>query len=82
MPQATTELQNRWGGLNGIGDDKAIAFLEGRGFRMEHFCWKRPHPGYEISEEEWSAIDFLIQEWDYGSIIDDPQPQNERTEGK
>lgn len=68
MPQATEELREKWGGHEGVGEDKAIAHLETRGYvLMRGNAWCRPEK-LEPSQEDLEAIDFLFQEWDYGGV--------------
>lgn len=64
MPQATPKLRQRWG----IAPEKAMNFLEKRGFKLtKEWDWIVPH---EPDEKEESAIMFLIQEWDFGGPVD------------
>jgi hypothetical protein len=66
MPSASDELRAEWGGQDGIGEDKAMAFLKEKGWHLSE-TWYYNHPtGHEPTEEEWRALDFLIQEWDFG----------------
>ena len=61
MPQATKELRDEWG----IDPSKAVDHLEKKGFTIDSdFCIIDPE-GYEPTEEDFRAIDFLIQEWDF-----------------
>lgn len=65
MPQASEELREKWG----IDEQKASKFLESHGFKLTKDCqWQAP-PEHTITEEEWSAIEFLIDEWDFGSLV-------------
>jgi hypothetical protein len=59
MPQASRELQERWG-----TDWNAIHQLR-RNFTQENGII-RPMPGYTPTEEDLSAVDYLVAEWDYG----------------
>lgn len=69
MPQAEDGLRERWGGQEGVGTEKAIAFLESHGFVLTSgFCWSHP-TGKVRTPEECSAADFLIQEWDFGGFV-------------
>lgn len=71
MPQASNELRARWGGFQGVGEDKAEAFLTDHGFILtDHWSWISPKPEVEVTEDEWSAMDFLVYEWDYGWLAD------------
>jgi hypothetical protein len=74
MPQATLEQRKRWGGALGVGEDKAEAFLEERGWVLtRQWQWVPPTLGYYASDEEHEAIAFLIDEWDYGGIVRGPR---------
>ena len=65
MPQATSELTEKW---DGPSDEKAIAHLRSKGFRYtKHWEWIPP-VDYRPTEEDVSAIMFLIQEWDWGGL--------------
>jgi len=64
MPSATKELQDKWG-----DDSNAIQFLEAAGFVLNReFDWTAPKPISEMTKEEWSAVMYLITEWDYGGV--------------
>lgn len=72
MPQATEELRQRW---DGPCEDKAMGHLLNRGYRLDAgYCW-HPPKGVTPTEEDFSAAEFLIQEWDFGWII--VQPAND-----
>lgn len=60
MPQATEELRAQWPG----GDTEAWAHLAKSGFIDDEGLIKAPS-GYEPTERDYSAIDYLCQEWDY-----------------
>lgn len=66
MPQAEEWLRNKWG----IMDGPAIEFLESRGFKLtREWCWTHPCPEhYQPTDEEYEAVIFLIDEWDFGPI--------------
>jgi hypothetical protein len=64
MPTATDELRAEWG----IGDEKAMEHLRGRGFVLHRdWSWSRPASG-EVTDEDRRAISFLIQEWDMDGL--------------
>ena len=64
MPQSSDRLRKLWGGVDGIGDDKAIAFLESKGWEQKPTgMWRRPDN--DTSGEELDALQFLIEEWDH-----------------
>lgn len=68
MPQATRELRARW---DGPGFEKALDFLRERGYRLTgDWCWVPPTNSPTIPEDEESAIQFMIEEWDYGGWIE------------
>ena len=70
MPQATTELTEEWAGPS---DATAIEYLENRGFVLTRdWCWI-PTAGHVVSDKDRRAAMFLIQEWDYGGIIEPPE---------
>lgn len=74
MPQASPELRAEWPD----GDGQAISFLEGRGYKLtKQWEWIKPSPAHEVTPREWSAIDYLIHEWDFGDVIQ----QLDRDEG-
>jgi hypothetical protein len=69
MPQATEALTKKWGGAQGIGEDKAMGYLQSRGFVLtKGWEWKKPRKNYQLTDDEVEAICFLIQEWDFGGI--------------
>jgi hypothetical protein len=67
MPQASDELRKwrRWGKLGSIGAHKPMrqsyVLTEGWG-------WRKPSPSHVVSAEEADAIQFLIDEWDFGGL--------------
>lgn len=64
MPSSTPERQNRW-----ETDDRAIRFLEARGFVLNrNWTWSCA-VGYEPSWLEQDAIIYLIEEWDFGGLL-------------
>jgi hypothetical protein len=63
MPQSSEEMRARWGGEQGVGEDKALAFLKKHG-------WKEVANGYMLpsdgaTDEQWDAMQFLVEEWDF-----------------
>lgn len=72
MPQASDELRNimdKWFG-DGIDDYAPRQFLYARGYILTNdWCWKPPARFHTISQEEYTCMLFLVQEWDYGGII-------------
>lgn len=68
MPQATDELRARWGGEQGVGEDKAYHHLSKLGFTMPGGRIKLPNGGFDFkadTTDTWGAIEFLCDEWDY-----------------
>jgi hypothetical protein len=63
MPSASPELQAEWPGY----DAEAIAHLKAAGFKLNgNWTWKLPNPGYKLTDRDFSAIRYLIDEWDFG----------------
>ncbi len=68
MPQATDEQRRLWGENGGVGEGKAIQYLNNAGYILRrNWTWQKPE-GHIPTEEEIGAIDFLIDEWDFGGI--------------
>lgn len=65
MPQATEEQRAEW---NGPSDETATKFLVDAGYRLTPAWTWTPPVGHAPTEREWSAIDFLIDEWDFGGL--------------
>jgi hypothetical protein len=64
MPQATRELQEKWDHDKQM-DAKAYDHLRSKDFQLSTGMIIAP-PGYTPTDEDYSAIDYLCQEWDYG----------------
>lgn len=65
MPTASDEQRARWPGW----DAEAIDFLESAGYRMtKRYGWLMPKDRSTPTERELDAIDYLVNEWDYGGI--------------
>ncbi len=65
MPSASRELQEKWEDQN--GNEKATAFLLGRGFRLtQGWKWERAQ---KPDAEADSAIEFMFREFDYGGWV-------------
>jgi len=63
MPQASDELRAKW------DDSSAIEYLEKRGYKLtKNWTWKLPSVGHKITEEESSAIGYLVSEWDFAGV--------------
>lgn len=71
MPQASDELRAEW---NGPDDATAIKFLTDAGYKLTRgWEWLLPVPNHEPTEKEISAIQFLVDEWDFGGTTQEPQ---------
>lgn len=83
MPQATEELRSKWGGQQGVGEDKAEDFLKERGYKLtRQWLWEKPTPAHTPTDEELEAMAFLIQEWDYGGLVEQTEePGGTRKKG-
>jgi hypothetical protein len=72
MPQATEELRRKWatdGENGGVGEEKAIQFLQSHGYHLQRdWRWKLPDPKHQITNAEYEAMCFLVDEWDFGGI--------------
>ena len=64
MPQAPDYLRDKWG----IDCGPVIIYLKARGFKLTRDWWWIVPENYTPSDDEYSAIDFLIMEWDFGGI--------------
>src|SRR5262245_55679440 len=81
MPQASDYLRAQWPG----GDQQAIAHLLERGYRATRgFCWVPPGDAspetYEPTDRDWSAMTYLIDEWDYGGLVSAAHAEKQRVE--
>lgn len=66
MPQASDEQRADWG----IDSHPPQAYLRAAGYRLTGgWEWIKPEPDHEPTNNEISAINFLIDEWDYGGLI-------------
>ncbi len=62
MPQASDELRAAWPGM----DTEALEHLAARGWYMQPFgVYRRPKHAHVISLREYSALEYLCDEWDY-----------------
>lgn len=73
MPSAHPDLVKMWGGHQGIAEDKAIEFLQDRGYKFDpRTCrWippERVKTYKDMEHEEYDAMWFLVTEWDYGGL--------------
>lgn len=70
MSQASEEQRKIWGGEDSVGEDKAEKYLADHGYILQrNWTWKLPTPDHKITEEEYGAMCFLIDEWDYGGFV-------------
>jgi hypothetical protein len=66
MPQTTSERAARWPGK----DAQAISFLEGRGWTLTRdWNWRMPKGVTKPTGREVDAVQYLIEEWDFGRIV-------------
>jgi hypothetical protein len=69
VPQASDAQRAAWGTDGGAGDEKAISFLQEKGFKLtKKWAWIKPSPTYVLTEDDWLAIEFLIDEWDFDGL--------------
>lgn len=61
MPQASDELRERWKNPETAFTQLGDNFIEEEGYI-------RAIPGYQPTVDDFSAIDYLRNEWDYGFI--------------
>jgi len=65
MPQASAETRDAWQG----SDHDAIDFLKSRGYTLTRdWHWIEPETDYLVAPEEWAAINYLFEEWDFGGL--------------
>lgn len=68
MPSSTPERQQRWG----LDDKPVVQHLEERGYVL-HQTWDWTHPTQTLvtmPEEDFDAIVYLKEEFDYGTFVD------------
>ena len=73
MPQASDELRARMKLRFGdeISDIGPMNYLEACGFRQTRGgLWHLPSPNYKPNADELEALQFLMDEWDYGGLIE------------
>lgn len=72
MPQASDEDRAAWGTDGGVGEEKAMKHLADRGWRLtKDWRWVKPSPDFKPGDDDIGAIQFLIDEWDFGGIAPD-----------
>lgn len=70
MPQASDNLRAEW---SGPSDKTALAYLEGRGYVLDpNWTWHPPTKNWTPTNRDFSAMRFMVDEWDYGDY--DPEP--------
>lgn len=62
MPQASEELRADWPG----GDCEALDHLKPNFTVSRGGVIHRRSESYELSLRDWSALSYLVHEWDYG----------------
>lgn len=68
MPSAAPELQAQWPG----GDNEAMGHLENSGYRLtREWTWIPPKADYAATDRDLSAINYLVDEWDFGGVETD-----------
>lgn len=74
MPQASDECRKAWGhGSTDISVSNAEQWahehLLASGFTFNPLRWSyTPPDGYAPTERDWSALEYLVTEWDYGGF--------------
>lgn len=70
MPSSTPERRARWWPDDDLtGTETASKFLLARGYALRiDWAWRKPAPDYEVTEEEYDAITFLMEEFDFGGL--------------
>jgi len=74
MPQASESLRHliklMFG--DGIDSEKPIKFLEDAGYSLtQDYHWILPTKEHYPSEEEELCLRFLVDEWDFGWIVEE-----------
>lgn len=65
MPTASDEVRAPWHNEDAGYDGGAADFLEACGWTEKEFCLMRPLHPHVISPREYSAVDYLCDEWDW-----------------
>lgn len=60
-----------------LDDSEAWQYLQDRGFSEDRFLIKKPEEGHTVTEKEFAAICYLINEWGWGyeELVRPDQPQ-------
>jgi hypothetical protein len=72
MPQTTPELRAKFPGF----DAQACTYLKSQGYILTR-QWEWVKPREEVTDDEWDALVYLVEEWDYGlfcSRMNTPPP--------
>lgn len=65
MPSTSDELRAEWPG----GDTQATAHLTAKGFELtKEWLWIMPYRHYRLTMRDSRAIQYMIEEWDYGGL--------------
>lgn len=76
MPQADPALRAEWEDGPGTAEENALVHLEGNGFVLtEKWTWRKPK-GHVLSARDWSAIQYMCDDWDYGGLESDDAPSS------
>lgn len=80
MPSGCPIIHEKWSNyytdyaderMLGSGDINAVRYLREQGFILTR-QWEWTHPEKKtlksLSEEEWCAMSYLVDEWDYGYL--------------
>jgi hypothetical protein len=70
MPQASQELRDEWW-HDGDEDPikRAVKFLQAAGYKFNRdWTWTAPQPPRDMADKEARAIQYLIDEWDFGGV--------------
>jgi hypothetical protein len=66
VPQASDELRARWNDGDNVDDVRATDHLFHHGFKVSRGgVIYHPDPNYKPTETDNSAIDYMLDEWDY-----------------
>jgi hypothetical protein len=71
MPRAIDDLRaiRRWSKTGYVGAEEPMRFLEHQGYVLTKLWgWRKPSPSHEVTAEEADAIQFLVDEWDFGGL--------------
>ena len=66
MPTASNEVRAPWHNEAAGYDAGAFEYLERRGWTEDKFLLSPPRIPHVISLQEYGAVDYLCDEWDWG----------------